>query len=985
MTKISPIFDCKVRILLILIYCLFPSIEQIHAQQYSVVNYRWEHGFSATTGYAVTQDYNGYIWISTENGLMRFNGYDFKVYTTRDGLPDNEILGLYQDRTSRLWLLPFANNLAYIKNGKVHTSANDRTLHSLNLKTKPDQICFDKHGGIWVFESGIFTILNSNGSVQKIKELSGMPLINKTTKIWLDRRDEIMCLYGKDIYKWDGHKFIESGGLPFEPCGKLYCDSTIFYDPTEGIIIQTTVEKARIESSLMTHITKIRNVHEILRINENELIVTSDDGASIIDIAKGKFTATFLKGIKIGAILRAKDESLWFGTIGNGIFRFFPTAVKTIEAITGSSSIIYIKGGLNSVRGTTDNAVYVEATSKGKDCTKINIAIEKDTKYVHYLYAGRSKNGRWIDCGDNIYLRRSPGGRPIKKYTWLTKAVLEEDAEHLLIGTTIGIIRLDKSRFVIEDTFMFNQRILSLAKIGDVIYAGKLNGLFACKQNKSYYQVGMGNHLLETRITALCTVKGSTLWVANGNAELIALQWDKVKTVIGLQNGLQCNRISCIKASKHFIWVGTDNGLFAISQLYPYKIVRHITYTNGLGSNQINCLDIHDDMVWIGTINGINYFNEKQLFQQRAKTTIIINSIVNGDSILVPDKGQLHLVDKTLSIDFDVVDFSGGTKPFFQYSIGKGKWLPIEGNHLNFPTIPNGAFVLRIQAFSPNWSGGTIFEQSFYKRPPFYQNIWFIIPLTVIILLSLFLILWYFLKDARKKDRQKIAVRQNLLLLEQMALQSQLNPHFIFNCIAAIKQYYSSGALVKADKFIDDFSALIRQTFEMGSEIFATLDKELNYLTQYLNVEKARFNNSFQYHISSNINSPESSVDVPVMLLQPVVENALRHGIRHLPNGHGTINIEVIQQEGNITFIIEDNGIGRKRSSEINGSLHGQKLNSSKVNEKRVNILNQLSFNCIKMYYEDITEDSIYGTGTRVTISYPLNIKTIIKNEGDYN
>jgi hypothetical protein len=476
------------------------------------------------------------------------------------------------------------------------------------------------------------------------------------------------------------------------------------------------------------------------------------------------------------------------------------------------------------------------------------------------------------------------------------------------------------------------------------------------------------------------------LWAANGNAELLGIYNDKLVTIFNLKNGLQCNRITSLKASDKFIWVGTDNGLFAINQQPPYDIVRHITYATGLNSNQVNCLDVHKKRIWVGTINGVNYFDEDDVFRVRDSSEIIVNSIRNGDSILTPSEGVLTLTDKTLSVDFDVIDFSGGSRPVFQYRIGdNGDWIALEGTHLNFPALPYGKFTLTLRAFSPNWAEGALFTQVFYNPPPFYRTWWFILTTSLGGIFIALFVAFLIIKRLRKRDKDKLLVQQNLLMLEQMALQGQMNPHFIFNCIAAIKQYYAIGNTQKADSFVDAFSLLIRQTFEMGTEIFISLYKEINYLNQYLFVEKTRFNDSFQYEVGIDIEGPGSRILVPAMLLQPIIENAVRHGVRHLPHGEGKITIQVVQKGGIVSFTITDNGIGRLRSEALKAQHFLKPLTSSTVNDKRIHILNKLFEGKISMHIEDLYADGRSDCGTKVIISYPVNINELHYNESSNN
>lgn len=944
-----------------------------YAQPYNMINYRREQGFLAANGYALYQDSKGYIWIGTENGLMRFNGREFKLYTTRDGLPDNEVFIIKEDARGRLWLLPFVNAVCYIQNGKLFTAENDPVLRKLDMKARQTAVYFDRFGITWFYDQeGKFTGIDSTGNIKRITMDS-----RTNGNTWLNARGQVMIHAsgtGDEILELSDTGISVVGNTRMLTGNMYFCGTKdVLYNAAAGLIYPYKMEGSRMQFS--RHI-RVQPIHlasaiDVQEISDNTLFLFAGMTSYIVDIHSGMIVDSFHIGNQVGACIRARDGTLWAGTIGMGIMRFFNTPVKSLKTTIGNPSVVYIKGTDEGVYCTTDRTCFLSARY-GQDGMlrqdRIAFIDEKESN-TPYVYIAPNKHGDWIACGVGANLIHTPGGAIIKKYypNHSIKAVLEEGNGCILISTMGGLFRLDKDRFLALDNFMPRKRTTALAKLDTVIYAGTLNGLYACYPDHRYAQVSGESPYLKGHITAMDTGAGKCLWIANNKAKLVGWKDEKIFALVDLQKQRQCNNITCLKISDKFLWVGTDNGLFAISAVPPYKIVRHLTYITGLNSNQVNCLDIHKGRVWVGTATGVNYFDEDDIFRAKDNTTIIINSIKNGDDFLAPG-AILQLTNKPLAIDFDVVDFSGGSPPVFEYRINdKGSWAALEGNQLYFPVLPVGTFNLTIRASSPNWKEGAVFRQSFYNPPPYYRTWWFAMVMALVVLATGSTVVFFVIKKIRQRDRNKIAVQQNLLRLEQMALQGQMNPHFIFNCITAIKQRYGSGNTEAADSFVDSFSALIRQTFEMGTETFVSLDRELSYLRGYLEVEAARFNHSFRYHIEQETTT--DGIPVPAMLLQPVVENAIRHGIRHLPDGTGEITVRVTEKDGQVIFEVRDNGIGLKRSGELKGAYNHQLLTSSTVNNKRIAILNRLLPDKINMRIEDIPEG-----GTCVIISYPVNI-----------
>jgi ligand-binding sensor domain-containing protein len=970
----------KITTLLFLCFNLIYTICQAQHQKNKAINYQWEQGFKATTGYCLYQDSKGYIWISTENGLMRFNGYDFRLFTTQDGLPDNEIFGMTEDEKGRLWVLPFANSIAYIDGEKVFNPDNDPLLKSLNFVSRPEWIYLDDKHTKWIFSRGILKSINKNGQVNEISHINGIKLPQELNRAY--KTGPLEVALGRNIYRQKASGFVMEETVPIDISTSTYFDSSIVYSLYTGLIFKRAKTLGK-DNNTPRKLPKLDYTNKVLNISNRQVLVTFIKGALIFDLGSERETDTLLSGIKVGSAIEARDGTIWLGTIGKGIFRFSSTPVKSVLIKEANASILYIKGLKNGMYCTTNKALFIKATEKRGKVQLQKIALDKDNSQYLYIYLSENARKQWIACSDRTVLIRQLGKRPAKAYDGHVKSVLEETTGNILVaaigsGSSWGIVRYNKDKFVPLDTFMKGQRITALAKVNDVIYAGTLDGLYACYPDKHFNAIRM-NPLLTYHITALCKDNDDRLWVANNKTDVIVLDdKNRVLCILNQKNGLQCNRISCMKASEQFIWVGTDNGLFAIEQKYPYRIIRRIGYTTGLNSNQVNCIDICDKRVWVGTVNGVNYFNEDDIFKDQKATNILINSIKNGNTVLQASKSELRLKNGSLAIDFDVIDFSSSAKPIFQYKLGsQQEWITINGDQLYFPTIPVGNFAVFIKAITPNWPAGTIFTQAFYNAPAFYQQPWFIVVALIGSASILFLIIFLIVKKLRKRDRQKLEQQQSFLLLEQMALQSQMSPHFIFNCISAIKQYYNLGEIAQANSFVDSFSLLIRQTFEMGKDAFVSLDNELKYLTHYLDVERARFNNSFQYTIVTDIKSESRTIPVPAMLLQPLVENAIRHGIRHLPDESGEILIKATEADERITFIISDNGIGRRQSAALKQEADVLSLNSSTVNNRRVYILNQLFYNKLKMDIEDLFDDR-ESTGTKVIISYPININQSI-------
>ncbi|SDT10017.1 Tetratricopeptide repeat-containing protein [Maribacter dokdonensis] len=212
----------------------------------------------------------------------------------------------------------------------------------------------------------------------------------------------------------------------------------------------------------------------------------------------------------------------------------------------------------------------------------------------------------------------------------------------------------------------------------------------------------------------------------------------------------------------------------------------------------------------------------------------------------------------------------------------------------------------------------------------------------------------------RSNQQQKLA--NNLLALK--SLRSQMNPHFIFNALNSVNNFISKSDERSANRYLSDFSKLMRSVLENSEEDFIPLEKELQQLELYIKLEHSRFEDKFDYQITLDETVQVSKFQIPPMLLQPYIENAIWHGLRYREE-KGELSVDVKENsEDSIIISITDNGIGRKKSAEI--KTQNQKKQKSKgmgIIQKRVAILNDMYTDKVDIKISDLQEN---GTGTKV-------------------
>ena len=212
----------------------------------------------------------------------------------------------------------------------------------------------------------------------------------------------------------------------------------------------------------------------------------------------------------------------------------------------------------------------------------------------------------------------------------------------------------------------------------------------------------------------------------------------------------------------------------------------------------------------------------------------------------------------------------------------------------------------------------------------------------------------------RSNQQQKLA--NNLLALK--SLRSQMNPHFIFNALNSVNNFISKSDERSANRYLSDFSKLMRSVLENSEEDFIPLEKELQQLELYIKLEHSRFEDKFDYKIAIDENVQVSKFQIPPMLLQPYIENAIWHGLRYREE-KGELLVTVKENSADsIIICITDNGIGRKKSAEIKTqNQRKQKSKGMGIIKKRVAILNDMYTDKVDIKISDLQSD---GSGTKV-------------------
>jgi LytS/YehU family sensor histidine kinase len=250
------------------------------------------------------------------------------------------------------------------------------------------------------------------------------------------------------------------------------------------------------------------------------------------------------------------------------------------------------------------------------------------------------------------------------------------------------------------------------------------------------------------------------------------------------------------------------------------------------------------------------------------------------------------------------------------------------------------------------------------------QSLWFRVLLVALFILGLFLFLRARLKLIRIQEHEKTSLNKKIAEMEMKALRAQMNPHFTFNALNSIQHLIMQQELGAAQKYLAQFSKLLRSVLENSRLTTITLDEELKAIQIYLSLEGLRFGNAFEYQLTLDPDINQVEIKIPSMMIQPFLENAIWHGLI-LKEGQRLLKLNILVDGEYLICSIEDNGIGREASSHSNSWKEGYRSMGMEVTKERLQLLNSTSDKVANFQIFDLHDEFGMASGTRIELKIP--------------
>lgn len=353
---------------------------------------------------------------------------------------------------------------------------------------------------------------------------------------------------------------------------------------------------------------------------------------------------------------------------------------------------------------------------------------------------------------------------------------------------------------------------------------------------------------------------------------------------------------------------------------------------------------------------------------------LLITGVFVNDSLVsagLPGALKLDYDQNKINIAFSCVNYNRPEQNIFAYRLRNADtaWTYTRVGNVTYANLSPGHYVFEVKAanYARVWSKISSFQINI--KPPFWQSWWFRLLLLCLAASGTYVVFKWRVGSIRKEEKIKTDLNRKMAELEMKALRAQMNPHFVFNSLSSIQESIVTGKTEAASKYLSKFSKLIRLILENSGKQFISLKTEIDSLTLYLELESFRFEN-FTYTFSIDPQIDANYTMIPSMVIQPFIENALKHGLSKKKNDKH-LKIDIRMEQGRLVAIVEDNGVGRTTAAQVK-TLERKDHHSMgiKITEERLQLLGVQNGAAAEI--TDLYDRNGNAAGTLVKIILPV-------------
>jgi hypothetical protein len=957
--------------------CYFSLSAQTTYSQHFTIN----DGLPSNVVYCFLKDSRGIFWIGTENGLVKYDGYSFQSFTSENGLAGNSIWDIKEDKQQNLWIACNGDGLSKF-DGKKFTNYSEK--HGL-VDNRIRTLYFSKNGLLHIGTEYGLSIWNGTKFYNYLTKTFDAHNKFQVMQFWEDQ-NQIYFLSRTHGY-YEIRK--TSRGYQFDSLGKNL-SQTIFikglnenlYSNGSGLFKDTTGDQFPLNLPLHEKIMD-NVVWDYESINGNIYLAAYSvffKGGGLY-LYKNNVLSNISKkhGIESDQIWNLyydkPNDKLWVSTYDNGFYiidlapklGFYPTKPLQDIFIYNDHIIKLFGDALVLANKVVKKQDFIDFASKIKSSRDINPFKTSYANLIEFINRGFELNQVKV-LRDKIYVSSNKGLFILDKYGNFKSYIRCEMQDFQLLNDGSILCQYSYGAFyvisMIQGKWKFQSfddkspntpiDIIEFEKYNDVCFMASLTkGLFRINSNRQPKK--MNHKMLQCEKILSISMVGNYLYAAMGNRKIlvfnVANEFKYVRTYD--ENDFIGETILKIEANKEALIVITNRGVNIIGN----KKKIFVDSEQGLNLAGLTCSKLYHNILYIGTKLGYYYIDIHSYLESNYEyQKISLNKIIIGkDNIQIQDLWNfnsasiIHLAydQNSVKLLLNYNEYYHPKKLRLSYRINTSNWELIRDKQISLQELSSGKYSIWIKQ-EDLLTGKTrifLFKELIVAKP-FWKSLWFFVTLLIFSVVVTFF--WFRRKigKIKREDEQKVQFSKRISETKMEALQSQMNPHFIFNSLTAIQNYVLKTDVDNALYFMGEFSKLIRQTLDFSSKTSISLTEEIDFLLRYVKLENMRYGDRVSLEIDFD-NLETSTIMLPPLMIQPLIENAFEHGFIDQSKYYHLI-VKIICKKGKLQISVIDNGEGISMNNREN---HESK--ALKIIRERIHLLDNTFSNSLEIFRKD--------------------------------
>ena len=962
--KLSVIKQLKIWIIVLFSFLAYESL----SQHPSFKNYTTKDGLPSNIIYEMQSDQDGFLWIATDSGIVKYDGYTFQTINKKDGLTDNAIFGFFTDSKNRMWLRTFNGTFCYYKDGTIYNHSNAGFENEISLKGIIKDITEDENGNIY-FSSTNTHLIKLDTSLFFTEE----NVSNKPNTLLRDKEKNIIIV----IRNKDKDKNISFLDLATKKIIDFNVENidTAMYHSLSDIGAES---KNKFRAKHYNINIPADNPYSIIKHRDRywhyspnlSLINSKESNNELIKVNN-------IDNITANKAIVDQEGNLWFCTLANGLFKLNHQIESefNISSLSATDKFTVMCKYDNSILlGTSSGLIYqlknnscdlvIETKAPKLDYGQYNLNVLKIINTpTKDFYVG-------IDYGIFKYNSKFE----ITKSRTLNIKDINTYKNGLVVSTYGGSYSFSEEKFD-RTNHIYKQRTTSnfVDRAGN-LWFGTNKGCIMYYPDEVKYWHPKDSILKTVTVNDINQSEdGHMLIATNGDGLIVLDQQNKILKQLNTGNGLSHDIINHILVDQDNIWLSTKYGVSHVKIDQENNIdIRNYKQNIGLESNTVLQTEIMDDELIVLTPENITRINKEKLINLKSNTPNIHldNIYINGKITSKSQLQKLKHYENELEVHFTSMSINHPDEIEFHYKL-KGSsdtWKMTKDRKVKFEGLSPKKYNLEISASVPGQSiedHNASISIPIYISPIWYRNNW----IRAAIMLISFIFVSYFISSRLRKQKKELQQELEITRLKQKALVMEMNPHFINNCLSSIQNFVLTGNKREASNYLSKFAKLIRVIISDSRKTEVGLNQEIEHLELYLDLEKLRFSNQFNYRIDTDICKKEN-ISIPTMMIQPLVENVIMHAFDFTNDAPKHLDIIFTKIDTYLKCEVIDNGIGLSKSrSTRKEASRGIALSNIR---KRIK---HLSKQFPKSKFEIIEYKNDTKSGTKATLMFPVSKK----------